>query len=295
MILTNKHNMAPEFVEAVQARQKLYRKGGADYSVTELLNSPRQVHLYRRHYDELEEDVSEQLSSWVGHLIHDAVEMDLPRAVVTIDDVQLSGATDYYKDGVFKDYKTTSVWTVIHKSMDEKWEAQLNMYAWLFKKAFDWPCHKLQVEAYLTDWQKSRARNERDYPNCRQFSIDIPLWSEERQEEFIRGRLDTIHRVASAEDNDLPECTVDERWERPTTYAIIKEGNKRATKVCKTMEEVNKWLYDKGWINFDSSDNPITRTRHTVDTRHGERVKCQEYCSQSKFCSQNKEYLNGKS
>lgn len=284
MKLTNKHNLAPEFVKAVSAREKKYSKGDADYSVTELLNSPRQVHLNRRHYDDLEVDVHDLLRSWEGNLIHDAVEMDLPRVTgkffIEDNPVTISGCTDYYKDRVFKDYKTTSVWKIIYGSDIEKWTAQLNMYAVLYKDVLGWETDKLIVEAYLTDWQRSKAKFEKDYPKLKQFPIEIELWPYEKSIDFIVGRLNTIHPHVRSIDDALPQCTVDEMWEKPTKFAAMKKGNKKASRVCDSVEEIRSWIEFKG---RDPDDFDVVE-------RPGVRTKCADWCPANKFCSQWNEY-----
>jgi hypothetical protein len=67
-------------------------------------------------------------------------------------------------------------------------------------------------------------------------------------------------------------------WEKPTTYAIKKEGGMRAKSVHRTLEEAEAVL-TKGYI---------------LEVREGERTRCEKYCQVSQFCSQYKEYLSTK-
>lgn len=72
-------------------------------------------------------------------------------------------------------------------------------------------------------------------------------------------------------DDDIPPCTPKERWDKPTTYAVMKPGNKRATRVMDTADEAEKLAVDLGKGCY-------------VETRTGESVRCAEYCSCCDFC-----------
>ena len=56
-------------------------------------------------------------------------------------------------------------------------------------------------------------------------------------------------------DGDLPECTPEQMWEKPTTYAVKKVGNKRATNVFNTKEEALNRLDNIGsrWIFYPNA------------------------------------------
>jgi hypothetical protein len=108
MIYTNRKGLAPEIYDAIVERQKKYTPGEVDYSVTEILNPSRIVWLTKRHQDEIEVDVSDLLDSWMGHLIHDALEKEGTSDRLTFETdlgVKLSGAYDYFQNGELKDYK----------------------------------------------------------------------------------------------------------------------------------------------------------------------------------------------
>ena len=58
MKLTNKNNLPIQFVNAINTD---YKPTPHQYSVTTILNSVRQTILQRRHADEIEDDVSNQI------------------------------------------------------------------------------------------------------------------------------------------------------------------------------------------------------------------------------------------
>ena len=79
----------------------------------------------------------------------------------------------------------------------------------------------------------------------------------------------------------LPECTPDQMWEKPTTYAVMKEGNKRATSVHATEEEAQEAL-------------KMVKGKASIVIRPGERTRCETFCSVNRFCSQYQQYLKEK-
>jgi hypothetical protein len=280
MIYTNRKPIHSAFYNAIVMRQRNYNKGDADYSVTELLNSPRQVWLQRRHEEELEIDVSELLSSWEGHLIHDAIEMDTPRVIVDFDGVKVSGKADWITPDSITDFKTTSVWSIVHGSHLKKWIQQLNCYAYLYYPDKD---VDLYVEFYCTDWQRSKALQDSDYPP-KQGRIQIERWSKAEQLAFIRARLQEMESQRYIADELLRSCTAEEMWQREDTYAVMKGDQKRALRVFSTAEEA-----------VDFAQFHKDRRQLYIQERPGERTRCTNYCAQRKFCNQYMDYVNAQS
>jgi hypothetical protein len=82
--------------------------------------------------------------------------------------------------------------------------------------------------------------------------------------------------------DDLPLCTEEEMWEKKTTYAVMKNGGKRAKKVFDVKEDA---------IEFLSQQKDV----HYVETREGERTRCAKFCQVSEYCNQYQQYLREKS
>jgi hypothetical protein len=83
-------------------------------------------------------------------------------------------------------------------------------------------------------------------------------------------------RIAAHEDakKSIPECSSDERWAKPDTWAVVKRGQKRAINGgVQLSEEGAQKVAEK---------NPGT----FVQYRKGESTRCASYCSVSNFCSQ---------
>lgn len=290
MRLTNVHGLPETIMLALH--RPTYTKEGANMSVTELLGSPRIVQLKRRHWDELEQDASEMVWSLFGTAIHHILEHGKAenhvieqRLHAKVDGWHISGAIDLQvvtPEGIeISDYKTTSAYKVMAGSMD--WEEQLNIYAYLVESQKKVPVTKIQIVAIVRDWSAREAAYKEGYPKAPIVVLDIPLWPFENREQFIRDRI-TAHSdatFAQETDEELPECTPKDMWERPTSYAIMKDGGVRAKSVHASKDEA-----EKAWAEIKDY------TKYKIVERPGERVRCQGYCQVSKFCSQYQQFLN---
>ena len=285
MKVTNRYNL-PETIMNVIERPS-YSKRGAHISATELLNSPRIVQLKRKYWDFIETDASEMVWSLFGSAVHNLLEHGKgenhiveQRLHIEIDGWHLSGAIDLQEveeDGVnIKDYKVTGAWAVMNEKQD--WHNQLNVYAYLVEAATKKPVKSLGIVAIVRDWAARDAVKE-GYPQAPIVVIDIPLWSMEKREAYIRERI-AQHAEAyfhQESEGELPLCNESDMWEKPTSYAVIKPGAARAKSVHKTLEEAQHALNQvKGY---------------ELETRQGERTRCAKYCQVSGFCTQYQQYL----
>ena len=87
-------------------------------------------------------------------------------------------------------------------------------------------------------------------------------------EEYIETRVQ-LHM-----NPDPPVCTARDKWERETTYAVKKEGAKRAVKVYETLAEAEAHVNEKPTDNL------------SIETRKGEAVRCLSYCPARNFCNE---------
>ena len=283
MKITNFHSLPESIISALH--RPTYSKGDAHISCTELLNSPRIVQLKRKHWEDIEQDASEMVWQLFGSAIHHILEHGKgdnhiieERLFAEFSGWVLSGAIDLQTvtpEGIeISDYKTTSAWAVMNEKAD--WTHQLNIYAHLVEKVKKIPVTGLSIVAIIRDWSAREAQKE-TYPQAPIVTIPIKLWSPEEREAFIQSRL-TAHSSAMFEadtEGTLPECSPEEMWEKPSTWAIKKEGGVRAKSVHSTKEEAELNLA-KGYF---------------IEHRPGERTRCKSFCQVSKFCSQHQTYL----
>lgn len=286
MILTNKFGLPDTIVNVLKRPQ--YTKGNSHISVTELLSPPQIVQLRAKHEAEIEQDASEMVWSLFGTAVHNILEHGKDdhhiveeRIFTEYDGWRISGQIDLqevYEDGIaIKDYKVTSAWSVQQEKTD--WRTQLNIYAWLLERAKGVEVKSLQIVAIIRDWNRRDAVNKDGYPKAPIVTIDIPIWSHEEQEALIKKRINE-HSEASLSaqiGHDLPQCTAEDMWEKPTTYAVKKIGGVRAKKVFD-----NKKDAEALWNTLKD---------HEIETRPGGRTRCSGFCNVSQFCSQYQQYL----
>jgi hypothetical protein len=289
MKLTNKFNLPDTILNVLE--RPTYSKGKAHISATELLNSPRIVQLKRKYWEHIETDASEMVWALFGSAVHNILEHGKgenhiveQRLGTEIDGWRLSGAIDLQeedKDGAIsiKDYKVTGAWSVMNEKRD--WHNQLNVYAYLVEKEVQKTVKSLQIVAIIRDWS-ARDTVKESYPQSPIVTIDIPVWPMAEREAYIRER---VHQHSSAyfameTSGELPECSEEDMWEKPTVYAVMKVGGVRAKSVHKTLEEAQHALNQVKGYN--------------LEVRPGERTRCAKFCQVSEFCTQYKQYLESK-
>jgi hypothetical protein len=288
MKLTNKFNLPETFVNVIRRPQ--YSKGNSEISVTEILSPPQLVLLRRQHQEDIEQDAADMVWSLFGSAVHNILEHGKDdhhiveeRLFTTFEGWSISGAIDLQTlvDGkvLIADYKVTSAWTVQQEK--QEWIDQLNLYAWLVERVKGDQVAGLQIIGIVRDWSRREAALKETYPQSPIVTLDIPLWDYKDREEFVRRRL-TLHNEANfaAVSGFMPECTPEEMWEKPTTYAIMKAGGVRAKKVCNTLSEAENFVVTK-------------YPDHHIETREGGRTRCESFCQAAPFCKQYQAYKEG--
>ncbi len=276
MELTNVHDLPIPYVEAV-TYDKYDRIG--DISITGLTEPPRMRILKRRHDAEITEDVSERVWLLLGSSVHAMLErtnsdnhLIEERMTAKCNGWTIAGKPDLLDpDETLTDWKVTSVYSFLLGEKPE-WTQQLNFYRWLYwANGFD--TSKLQIIAILRDWSKGKAKRESDYPQTAIHVVEIPM----RDMDEIGTQISLLvaqHRMAELlPDDQLPECTPEQRWAKATTWAVKKATNKTAFRVFDNEAQSQMLLKEKGdgWI---------------IETRLGANVRCNDYCLAAPFCSQ---------
>lgn len=281
MKITNKLGL-PDMLQRAVEKEYTYRD--KRYSITSLLDPDRVLMLKRRYNDLIEQDVSDCIWMLFGTVTHYALETGIkPKENEYVEEhleytfengYTLSGIIDHVYDYI-DDYKTTSVWTVIYGSNNEHWKKQLQMGAYLhYKEHGNW-INKGRIIAILKDFNKRDSLNKEDYPKLPVHVIEFDLGKPEEIEKWIIQRFEKISQLEKMADNDLPMCTLEERFNKGNKYAVKKKGNKTALKVHGTIEEARDHL-----VNLDAKYPGV----YEIEERKGEDSKCLNYCSCNKQC-----------
>jgi hypothetical protein len=287
MKYTNNHNVAPIFCRAVVNDD--YSREGADYTASDLVRPPQMLALERCHEADIVRDVSDDFAIFRGKGLHRELERHADpnslveeRLIVEVGHVKIGGKPDGYEviDGVHivYDLKSTSVWSFVYGDKPE-WERQLNIYAYLWRE-HGFQVDKLLIHAALYDWNRNEAKRNPDYPQTPFHTVEVPLWTQEAQEQYINKRLDLHEGAKEVEVIGLSlhfPCSNEDRWKKPTTYAVMKGNNKRATKVCDTQEQAETFIR----CHKDGA-------KMKVEVRQGFAMRCENYCDAQPFCHQYK-------
>lgn len=270
MRITNKAGLPASIVRAITNDPY---EGGGDISVTTLIAPPQMRSLKIRHGDELEEDAADRIWSLIGQAVHSILEriddgsIKEERLYMDVLGWSVSGQFDRYFNGSLIDYKITSVWSV-KQGIKREWEEQLNLLAVLCR-ANGYVIKGLGITAILRDWRKNEALQYADYPRSQIQTINIPVWPQDKAIEFMYDRVSLHQRVASGE--HVP-CSNEERWYRGEKWAAMKKKRKSAVRLFDDQKSADKF------IESGKADEVVYRP--------GVYLRCEQYCSVSKFCKQ---------
>jgi hypothetical protein len=280
MKYTNKYGLPPFLVDALAHSDY---DAGDSIGITTLIDSPRIRHLRRMHNSELTKDISEMHNLFFGLAIHKYLEgasgvISEKRFRVWMRGVEISGQPDVI------DVENKTIWDIktakaISASYGPKasWERQLNCYRSLVAHA-DIEIDKLKVLVVYKDWSiGEKAFQERinnSYPQSPYGIINIPVWSLLDASEYID------ERISAHTELKLPECTPEERWEKPAKYAVMSGSKYKAERLLDTDEEARAWM--------ESHQN--IRNMYVVQ-RSAEWKRCKDYCDVSKWCEQYQTFI----
>ena len=290
MVITNNAGYPEALVKAVE--NDSYSRGeGVDRSVTGLLAPPRQAALKEIHGHEIVEDVSDRTYALYGQLVHLLLErageqsrnaINEQRLYTEVNGWKISGQTDTLtltedqRSWIISDYKFVTAYKFKRSYsgelvIPEDYENQLNMYGHLLR-VNNFKVDGLKIVAIYRDWSKLEAKRDKNYPQLGAETHDVPVWSEERAKAFMEERV----RLHQAAENDLPECTDDERWAKPDKYALMPNANSaRARKLFDSEIDATTWA---------AANN--MKTGFVVEHRKGANVRCENYCPVSEWCDQ---------
>lgn len=279
MKITNNASLPMPFVRMAE---DTYKSTPKRYSVTTLLKPVREILLKRRYEQEYEQDCSDMIWLLFGKAVHSILEsygtgdsefVEERLSYKLENGYTISGVIDFYDidKGEVVDYKTASVWKVLFKDYSD-WKKQGLMYAWLLKN-YNLPCNKVLFYAILKDWQKTKSQVNADYPKSPVQMVEFYVTDEEIEEtdQYIKSKIEELIYYEDKPDEELPLCSMEDRWNDGDKFAVMKKGRKTALRVLDTMEEAESYKVEKGG-DF-------------IETRKGTDKKCIDYCLYCTKCA----------
>lgn len=289
MIYTNKLNLPQSIVDSVKDK---YEPQPNRYSITELLGSVQQIILFRKHFNQIEVDVSDSVQTLFGTAVHNILEENTNESDVETEikmEVQIGqdiivGKFDRrnLKEQLIEDYKTGKTSMIIKQDFEE-YRLQGLGYAWMTLIKTGVITKKLKFYILLKDWSKIKASTSANYPQSPIYVWEYNIQDSDYDyiEKYIKDKLTQIHTYSGDYKGWTPGCSDEERWYTGTTYAVYKNvGDKRATYTTNDEEDAHNYITNK--LNGAGE----------IQVRRGEYLKCKLYCNCNKFCEQFKKENN---
>lgn len=194
------------------------------------------------------------------------------RAHKQVGKFTVSGKYDFIGDGRVEDFKSTSTYTAMNNTNDEKYIWQGSIYRWLNPVIIT--KDEMAIQFIFTDWSKAKAMQDPKYPQQRIQQRLLPLKSLQETDAFVRRKLAQIEQYWEAKEEELPPCTDADLWRSEPVFKYYKnpENTKRSTK------------------NFDNRHD--AQLRYIEDGSVGKvvevpgQVTACKYCSAFAVCSQ---------
>jgi len=284
MKLTNKKNYCSIFEQWLKFDE--YDRDSNTITATEINRPLRSNILEKRYWDKLEIDIDELIASRYGTAIHDSFEkiklkdcLQEQRLRTIVNNKVITGKFDILqkeKDETYTlvDIKSTSCWTWIYGSKKDDYVDQLSIYRFLGEKSGFKINAKAKILYVFTDWKKADSLTNKDYPQKRLLESEITLKEVDDVENEIKHYISLLNAYEKTADNDLPYCTADELWKTDDTFAVIKDGLKKAKRVLNSEQDA------KEYINGD--------TTLKIEKRLGKVKRC-AYCNVKSVCNQYKQ------
>lgn len=284
MIFTNNYDLPEPLVKVLSYDD--YDPTG-DISVTGLIGPPQIRQLMLKHGDDITVDVMDRVWLMLGNAVHAYLEMAAKGCYETVSEkrvthllhgYEISGKADLLEKGLttLSDYKVTSAYSFL-RGVKPEWEAQLNLYNFLYNLSDYKSIEELKVYAILRDWSKTKSRQGDNYPPRPIMPYSVGMWTKETTNTYLKTRTE-IHQAADK--GNIILCTDDERWHKDDKYAVKKRGVKRAYRLLNTEAEAIKMMENMG-------------TDYEFEFRPGEDTRCLDYCDASKYCPQLNPTLKG--
>ena len=197
------------------------------------------------------------------------------RAEKEIDGFIISGKFDFIGEGRVEDLKTTSVYTFMNKTNDEKYILQGSLYRWLNPDKIN--RDDMAIQFIFTDWSGARIR-EPGYPNARHHEHRLDLMPIVAAESYVRRKLALIKKYWDAPESEIPDCTNEDLWRKADAWKYYKNP-------AKTVRST------KNYDNQMEADMRASLEGGIVIKKPGQVVACR-FCDAFTECTQKDRYLN---
>ena len=196
-----------------------------------------------------------------------------------VDGTVVYGSGDLYikSEQILYDFKMCSTFDYILPENKKKWEAELNVFAFLLRMN-GFPVKEIKATMIFKDYSRTKAQITKDYPPSSSLSVNINVIPLDQMSKYMSARV-KAHRQGEA--GNIPDCTGAERWSKATTYALMQPGGKRSLSNLTNEAEAFRW----------KEKNASRYPGLYIETRLGENVRCDRWCPVASVCPQRKREL----
>lgn len=138
----------------------------------------------------------------------------------------ITGKYDFIGDGRVEDFKSTSTYTAMNNTNDEKYIWQGSIYRWLNPVIIT--KDEMAIQFIFTDWSKAKAMQDQKYPQQRIQQRILPLKSIQETDAFVKRKLGQIEQYWDAPEDQIPLCTDADLWRSEPVFKYYKNPEKRA-------------------------------------------------------------------
>jgi hypothetical protein len=253
-----------------------YDKGDSEFSTTQLISPPQRTWIKAQGHEEVFSIISSYYAV-LGTILHRVIEdYALPeegefaeqRIHTTIQDRKVSGCIDLYET----DTRTVSDWKFVggvQTEIKDEHLKQLQINGYL-AELHGWTVNHVGIVYFQRDWKTLQALVDHTYPK----SGIKPIIVDYDREHGIHLLETTVKEHIDAKNGNPRECTLSEKWQDPPTYAILKNGGKRAINggLCSTLAEAHEKM----------------KPGHFIQHRPAQRTFCEFFCKLKHACPQYK-------
>ena len=272
---TNKYKLPDRVIRVIQGKHTDKRPDIGRLSVTDLIDDPLPRILYINHWDDIVRDYSDFLTMTQGTALHDRYEMCATddedaehKFEDAVSDLIVVGKTDSKFDDTILDVKQTGVYGPKYRL--DKWTAQLNTYAWQWRRRKE-VINKLLIDVWYRDWKLNKVYYK-DYPPIPFEVLELKLWTFEEQDEYVRSQVQKHLNHPIFDKPEMYEFPCSDK-QRGIRFEGFKGKNKTPSKVGETVEEVQK---------FVDYQEKITKDKYVI--RQSPPVFCKLYCKARSVC-----------
>lgn len=148
------------------------------------------------------------------------------RAHKKIGNYTISGKYDIVFNGKLEDIKSTSTYTYVNKTNNEKFAMQGSIYRWLNPDVIT--NDTMLIQYVFTDWKAMQAKTDKTYPISKIMAVELPLLSLADTQRYIVDKLNAMEQYWTSPEEDIPPCTEEELWRTAPMHKYYKNPAKKA-------------------------------------------------------------------